>query len=627
MTEQLAGLQDENLAGDVEALTSVFNLADVTTEITPGRGWQCAQDPDRGIVVSIDPLQLGDESGHTDPTHVLFAGRHELQHARDMLDPEWSKQPDLATLSQKDLFFWNFVHDITIDGRTVKDYRDYRRAAPDIYDKLVRDSDVRGTPKHIQFMQGLRFQSVLNEDSPLRLDPDVQEAIDRMRNYEGHDLTGVLQHRGTTLGQRIALAEKFIKPEFDKFVSTDLEQQSDQELEQQAGDANHQGDMTDSGSGSQPENEQNTTFEEQLDEATRQYQEAQAADDGDEEEENTEGEAGEEGGSAGDDSEQDGQGMLSRLGHSLRESFGGKDQERQSEQPFGEESFEEQVGKLGGTIKSELGLSGPDAEAYARAMLIHRPLIHETADIFVKLARIDRTPARMIPNRQALPEGERLHTGRLPEAYIQGISNIPMDIWRGKERKAPKVLRQFDGLDVYLLNDASISMNGAPALHAAHMSMVLIEGLLLARHRQAREVQGKQPDVRIGSMLFAGDTKVVMPLSHDPSGQDRARTFINTKKANNQSTLVCPGLGIITDDALQNPERDVIGIVVSDNRFGDTAYPIVSAKPANCTFFNFILDGGSDSLGVGEYAAQVQETSQLPANLLRILRHYERQFE
>lgn len=132
-------------------------------------------------------------------------------------------------------------------------------------------------------------------------------------------------------------------------------------------------------------------------------------------------------------------------------------------------------------------------------------------------------------------------------------------------------------------------------------------------------------------MIFAGGTETIMPLSYDPSPQDRASVFVNTRKAGQQSTLVNPGLRIIFENARQNPARDVIGIVISDNMFGDEqndtdpAKLVHSAKPANCTLINFSL-GAQDALSVGKYSEQVQDTSQLPSSLLKVLQNYERQF-
>lgn len=496
---------------------------------------------------------------------------------------------------------------------------------------------MRKAPKHIQMMMGLRFQSVLGDKSPLKIDPEVQKVIDGLRDHDGHDLAEVLIHKGTTLRQRIALAEKFIKPEYDKLVEEERQNRSEEEMEEEAGDANRQSDMTQStnnGSSSDNQGKGSNTFEEQLEEAAEKYKAYEPEDEGEEGESDEEADdEGDEEGAPQEDAtngRNDKGNLFSNLGkkvmHAVEDIRDSISSEQEDNSPRGQkESVEEMIGRLGGTVESELGLRGPDAEAYARALVLRRPLIEETAEIFQRLATIDMVQSRMRHTRQALPDGEKLHTGRLPEAFIQAEMDIPMEIWRGKKRQAPKVIRQFNGLDVWLHIDSSKSMNGAPALHAAEMSLVLVEGLLLARRYQAKEIQNKQPDVRVASMIFAGSTETIMPLSHEPSGQDRARMFINTKKADNSDTLVCPGLRTITDEARKNPERDIIGIVISDNMFGDSPTGIVRSKPDNCLIWNFSL-GGSDSLGVGKYAANVNRTSQLPPSLLNILRYYERQF-
>lgn len=631
-------LEQGELAQSVQDLASVFNLSDVRTRLVPGQGWSCAPDPEEGIVINMDPDQIPHDGDTLDPVKVLFVGRHELQHADDMLDPDWKYQPDLSKISATDSFFWNLVHDITIDGRTVKDYSSYREVAPELYEHVFDGKDALKEPKHIQLMKGLRVQSVLDDPSAMKVASDVQEAIDGLRSHEGHDLTNVLIHKGTSLQQRIALAEKFIKPVYDRFYEEEKEQNSDNDLEQQARDALKQSDMTQQGSGgNEGENDGDTqgeTFEEQLQKATEEYQESSGQDEG----ENEEGSSGEEdeNDGSGDTGDESGHGQardentLEKIGKKLLQVFErDKDEPRHTGQ--NQETLEEMIGQLGGTIKKELRLDSGNAEAYARALLENRRLILEAAEVFKHLARINQVHSRLRYNEQALPEGERLHTGRLPQAQIEASMGIPMDVWRGKERTAPKIVRQFSGLDIQLHIDASLSMNGDPAQNAAEMSLVLIEGLLLARSQQEKEVNGRKPDVRLSSMIFAGGTETIMPLSYDPSPQDRASVFVNTRKAGQQSTLVNPGLRIIFENARQNPARDVIGIVISDNMFGDEqndtdpAKFVHSAKPANCTLINFSL-GAQDALSVGKYSEQVQDTSQLPSSLLKVLQNYERQF-
>lgn len=714
-------IPDDNMAKEVQALTSIFNLQDVATEVAPGQGWRCRIDPENGIVISVDPNQLEQDDGSVDEDHVMFVARHELQHTRDMLDPDWKFQPDLSKSSGSDRLFWNYAHDIAIDGRTVKDYKRYKEVAPELYKATFKQLDISSEPKHIQFLKGLRAQSVLGQDqSPFNISSDVQTKIDELRQQNGHDIPRVMMHKGTSLKQRIALAEKFLKPVYEELLQQELQNGTPQDqLDQQVQDALKQGDMTQSSpemSPSQPDEDQtpedqedeqdkqdkqpepqdqqedkstddqsiqdepdeqqsgeeenpsnantkeqdqqeendheagqkdeesdeenknsstedNTTseneeqnngqgsetFEEQLESVTAQYKVAQAKQAKSEQEKNEEPNK--------PDKDSGLQRMLGKIANAFDKD---EDETPQSQDEATTESKDEfnekQLRELAGTIERTLELSKGDAESYAYALLNNRPLIRQAAEIFTYLASLDSVKTRMTHNRKALPEGDRLNTGKLPQAYIQATTDTPMDVWRGRERSAPKIARTFSGLDVQILVDASASMNGAPAHNAAEMSLVLAEGLLLAREQQAKEVAGKQPDVKLSSAIFGSSTTTVMPLSYEPSPANRASLYTNTKRAGQPSTLVNPGLTAIVENARENSERDIVGIIISDNHFGDNPDNIIRNMPSNCEIFNLSLGGGNSLGSKPEYFASIRDTAELPRSLLSILKQYEKEY-
>lgn len=613
-------LDNQNTEQEVIDLTDLFNLTGVVTEFTPDMGWSCRLEPEKGIVITVDPNQIKTTSGEVQNEHVLFVARHELSHAADILTKDWDRH---TSEFEKDGFFWNYAHDIVIDGRTVKDYRGYAAVAPELYNKLFSKKNLTKSPKHIQLMQGLRCQVVLGEKSELKLDEEVQEAISGIRNYNGHDITEVMIHRGTSLKQRIDLARKFIKPVYDQFYEEDKQKHSKEDLEKQTQTATQQGDLTGSASGNAEGNNEDSTFEKQLEEAIKDHKDKQQLEDLNSSEYSPDQEEKDQQSSAKQDKEKEEKSILSSIKDTLVEKIiKGKENFQPTEE---KDQF---ISDLAGTIKSEFELSEGDAEAYAISIYSNRRNIKTTAEIFKYLARIDHHTSRLQDRRESFFEGTSLHTGRLPQAIIEMETGSPMEIWHRRERSAPRTTKTFNGLDIELLIDVSVSMDGSPAQKAAEVALILTEGLLLARKQQSEMVNGRLPDVRVGGMLFAGSTETVIDLTSSPSPKDRAKMFTNTRKAGKSSTLVAPGLGNIADIARRFSNRDVISIVISDNDFGDKgqARQSVRSMPPNCQVFNFSI-GGGNALGEKAYCSTLESVDQMPSEFLRILKQYQRRFE
>lgn len=621
---------------------TIFNFDSVRIEMADGSGWSCRYEPRQGFTLAVDPQQLADETGEVKDVDVEIAGRHELQHLGDMLNKDW----DMSLItdgSNTDRLFWQFNFDVTMDGRTARGYDAYKQAMPELYKRLLEtDKDQTDQPKHIQFIKAMRSQMVLGEDSEIKISKEVQRELDRLRNYNGYDIAEALIHRGTSLKQRIEISRKIIKPIYDKLVAeSDDDNSDDSDMEQQAQELLEKSDMT----GAQQPSDGSESLDDQMQQAIEQYNEdsdqqenyADNQDQGDEADDNDSDEEG--------NGQSEKEGRFAKLSQKIAQMIkksddiftktkneDSKDGDEYSDNKQTERDTqreESESNELAGRIFKEMNLSKPDALEYARAVIKNKQLIYEVAEIFKYLANVNEVQSRIKPTRQSVINGASLHTGKLPQAYIQGISDIPMDIWHKKKRQANRQELTFDGLDVWVLTDASGSMSGDPAEYAADLEVVLAEGLLLARNQQEQEQMGVIPDVRLGGLIFGSSTETVMPLSMEPSSVDRAKMFINTRKAGQYSTLVVPSLSQVFESAKKHPGRDVICIVISDNEFGDNPVLIKSNKPANCKIINFMIGSsyGASQINMDEHLEVVNNTQDLPSMLARSLDEYRKIYD
>lgn len=629
---------DDSLENQVQALTGVFNLSHVQTEVAEGEGWKCSYSEQEGFSIIIDPLQLAEEGGDIDPAYVKIASRHELSHLKDMLGPHWKYDPLSKPQNVSDRLFWNFIHDVTIDGRTARSYEEYRNSMPELYNTLMKtEEDQLDQPKHIQFAKAMRSQMVLDEASQIVVSDDVQEQLDKLRNYNGHDIAHVLIHKGTTLKQRVEIGEKIIKPIYDSFLEEDEQKTDKQELEKQAQETLEQSDMTKStGNNEESEDDKGSegdqeSFDDQMRGAAAQYREDIGIDSSEESGSSGDGEAKEQAESKSGNKSKKMLDVAKAMADAIKDNIRPSSTAQQSEtdQSQAGKQEESEANNLAGKIKKEMNLNNGKALEYARVVVKNKQLIYRVAEVFTYLANVNEVQTRIKRTRAATTDGASLHSKKLPSAYVQGLTDVPMPIWHRKKRVASKQELTFDGLDFWIITDASSSMDGAPADSAATLEVVLAEGLLLARDQQKQELIGSMPDVRMAGLIFGSSTATVMPLSHEPSAADRAKMFINTKEAGQDSTLVCDSLKEVFRSATANPERDVVCFVISDNVFGDNPSNLKNLKPDNCSIINLILPAEWSSptkLMLGEYSKSVKDAHKLPVMLAEILENYRQDY-
>jgi hypothetical protein len=601
----------------VHQLGLLYGIRGLEVAVQPGGGWSCAK-TEHGLTITVDPQQTVEGNGFektadSEPSPVssevtsLFITAHELGHANDYLDPSWRKP---AKPSPSDDFFNCLVDDTVIDKRN-------RRVpmldanADAVYSHQM-PSDMTELPKHVQLMFGMRVGTVIDNPTTV-MDSRVEEILTSLGQYQKgdqmYDIMDVITDPRTTLTERRRIAERFIKPHFDALLEQDKQEQSGSQ-EGQLGEG--EGDFE--------------AIYEQYEQAVHGHQHQ-----GDGEGEGSEQPTPAQGESTGKTSG----GLAEQMAEALKQAA--EEQQAKNEanakaqasraskaDSEGSEQREAQLSELAGTIAAEMHLSPGDAESYVRSLDKWTGTIKEVADVFMKLA----APANVIMShryrRDAHTEGVRLHPRTLAGVALQLATDQDQAIWQPIVREAHRQEVTFGGLDVHLLVDVSGSMAGPKAQCAADTAMCLMEGLQLARHKVARTAgQYHQPDVRTQVIAFGSGTEVLSPLSHQPTGQQKGKTYTNLLEADSSATLVNDALGHVKQAAAAKPKRDAIAIIISDGQFGDhnAAARTVAEMPKTAYIAHLVIGGGVQEF-ISKNHEVVSNPNVLPGKLHGVLADY-----
>lgn len=606
----------------VHQLGLLYGIRGLEVAVKPGAGWSCAK-TEHGLTITVDPQQtvegngfegkVGTEHPEISPEVTsLFITAHELGHANDYLDPNWRKPAKPEPAGD---FFNCLVDDTVIDKRN-------RRvpmldACADAVYSHQMPSALTELPRHVQLMLGMRVGTVIDNPS-LTMDDQVADILTSLKEYQKgeqtFDIMDVLTDPRTTLTERRRIADKFIRPHFDALLEQDKQEHGDQ------------------GESDQGEGEFEATYE--------QYEQAvhghQHSDEG--EGQQSEQSQGAEGESSTKPTQ--GNGLAEQIAEVLKQTYEelrtqqeaaiAKAQAKLAEtQGTDEEQHEAQLSELAGTVAAEMHLSPGDAESYVRSLDKWTRTIQGVADVFMKLA----APADVIMSpryrRNAHTEGARLHPRTMAGVALQLATNQDQAIWQPIVRESHRQEFTFGGLDVHLLVDVSGSMAGPKAQCAADTAMCLIEGLQLARHKVARTAgQYHQPDVRVCVIAFGSGTEVLSPLSHQPTGHQKGKTYTNLLEANSDATLVNDALEHVKQAAAAKPKRETIAIIISDGQFGDhnAAARTVAEMPKTAYSAHLVIGGGVQEF-ISKNHELVGNPNVLPGKLHGVLADYIRRVQ
>lgn len=261
-----------------------------------------------------------------------------------------------------------------------------------------------------------------------------------------------------------------------------------------------------------------------------------------------------------------------------------------------------------------------EAQAYEAAVAQWRGTIDEVADILAQIA----TPQEQLSVPRYDPRlahaGMRMHPAALVNAAIQLQSGQERAIWQRPKRMTRPQNMHFQGLDIFLLLDTSISMTGENARNAAAMAACLAEGLELAQQRIGSDPKRDAMDVRTQLIAFGEGWAPLTPLeaSHD---LDRKRLmFSQLSNPQCEQTLIAEALLHVLDHARAHLSRDVICLVVSDGLFADglQARKRAMEMPDN-VYLAHINIGEFTGLPLTENFETIRDAATLPDKLHAVL--------
>ncbi len=221
-------------------INAYFGTPDMRFTVKPG-GWYIDLEK---IEVNADP-NFFLEKGYSE-SESMFCTFHEAEHFRDMIrdgifsadaQTEYSRlftriksRTDVHPQYPKALqTMWNCLEDVMVNKVVMNRWKSGAKAKDVLYPKLFPNTDLRGKPRHRQFMYAL-LREAMRPDEPMDLDPEVREAINRCQARPGGrgrtlDVLTATDIRGQARlapRERFALMRTNFEPVFEALYRQDL---------------------------------------------------------------------------------------------------------------------------------------------------------------------------------------------------------------------------------------------------------------------------------------------------------------------------------------------------------------------------------------------------------------------
>ena len=540
LTAEEAARQSEAFIRDVAPhLGRMFGIPNLNIRI--GKGWATSLETGD---VTADP-SFFTERGYTADMSV-YATLHEIvAHLREVqTEPALTARVmRFAGRGRAEGIFHNVLADIAGNNRIHAALPRMAKVAHELYDtKLfptieeetgepVDYSATRKYPRHLQFLYKIIREEMI-PDSETTVQPEVEEAIERLRDYHGQgDVIKYSTETPKRKGAQLSATDRFntwiavIYPEYQKLVELDkADPEAGADAKSESGDQ-QQGGGEQSGGG-------------QFDKAYDDYQERHHPEPLDHAEQQK----------VSEHARQNAHKKRKRIDPEQE-----RDKQLRKETGFGIKAHQE--------YRTEVE---KNSEAIARMRDVYRQVISE------------RIALRRGLSRTAYTEGILLDPNRLPQTIVDiktGVSE-PEAFQRYERRKGEtKAEGKTDYLFVF---DCSGSMFegevGARSADAAAQSTVLLlEGLAaMQRDIQAAEEEydmDLELDVRTAVYTFGTDAKCVKPLSNTLSDKDRLQALheVRTQQGGTSDFLA---LEAIADIPLESDRKRVV-IIATDGGSDD----------------------------------------------------------
>ncbi|MHB1910385.1 MAG: hypothetical protein ACYCQJ_16185 [Nitrososphaerales archaeon] len=573
----------------------------------------CTVDESGRIRVHLSPSLLSRAEAEDRLELLGFAVLHELGHVK-----RFQAHPPETVASSKDGYFNNIVDDIAINYGNAKRTRFVHDMTKRVYDQQLFPLDKRAAigdqPRHKQFMESLLVLAMttnahvkadaltmLGQAQLGGVDETVVEAVADVLNHQqgdkNYNLLGQLRAYGDDLAYTSRVAS-VIREHYEELYEADSQNQSSG---QGSGDgsANSDGssfDYSDSAGCGQSIKPEGSDSDGNNDKSTAKPKESQGS--------------GQNGGESDQDPEAeplDIGAIAEKIAKDIKEAL---PEAKANTKDVARDFTPEQLERL----RADLDLSEEDFSAYMAARKQFAGEIRAVQDILLQL-RHERQNEFLSPGREVAAHGHRIKVDRLVRAIASSSLGDSPDIWKHPSL-VERVEHEFDGLDLYLLGDVSVSMQGEKARAAAGSALVLQEGLLGASSQMAGE---HMPVVRLQIQAFGAGNEMLCKLTDEPDLKDLGRTFSSLLNPTSTDTQVSGALESI------KPEKGRLSVVavVSDGAFHDSSLAKKAGKKLadqNAAIIQLVFGGANvEQLADSAKRINLSSASDLPRHLLSML--------
>jgi hypothetical protein len=484
------------------------------------RGKKWAIDSEKGEA-TYDP-KFFEEKGYT-PSQALIGAFHEIRsHLVETAEIMDRRGGDVAWQRLKSrvektpwLHMWE-NHRTDIKGnRAIASFapsltQEMRR----LYrEKLWPETDFTDRSKHVQFMYAVLRQAMVPNE-PVVIDPEVQEAIDKLRNVQGKDVIELATNPNQDPLIALRLSQKYIEPVIAELYKQDIEEKK---RESQSEDGESQGEPSDS-SGQQEKQGEGNPFEEDYEDYESRHPEPFEEDE-------------------------------KEIEEKIKETV--KSQNPTSRKRIGYEQ--------------EHGVTHQEAASYYQEYRQVEEYIDPLREIFRKIVEQRSVPVEHLESLKE--EGIMVDPGLIVQTQIESQVGV----------EQPRTMMDFEGkfvdenvpgkFSLRLVADLSRSMNGEKATQQRRSAILVMESLEEFSEMLNEEQLAVDLDVQTELRSFGNDTTTLLkPLSKELSERQRIDYF---KK------LLEIGGGTNDYDALIAIEQDVKTRIATDQLY---ASDLISGK-------------------------------------------------
>ena len=557
--------------------------------------------PDSGQII-VDP-RFFVEAGHGSSDAAEYGILHETAAhlKRIVTNPELTTRVNtFCGQGKPQAIFENILEDIAGNNLIHAVLPRMRGVARKLYaEQLFAETDYNDQPRHMQFL----YKIIRDEMAPgdeVSVLPEVDEAIARLRNYEGQGdvikySTSVAKsaREVMTADEQFEIWGRVIYPEFEKLLEQDRQ---DPERQSQPGEQGEGGESSDS-------------------------QQSQTGEPGDDQQPDKPGEGqpsdNQRFGSYYEDYSQNRHPEPMDTDEKEKMSEQALEETAAKQQPTAERALREHEQAVDAQLRAETGHSLREQQTYNAEVVKWLDSIDEMRDVFQKI--INRMVAQKRGlSRQTYSEGAVLDPDRLVQTVIDVRNHV----------QEPEAFRDYEPTkgetnaigrtDYVFAFDVSSSMNGGGKRDATAASAVIgLEGLSAMQsdieQAEAQYHVDLELDIRTAIYTFGDDSACLKPLAKTLTPKERLDTYaaVGRPGGSTQDFLALEEIETLAIDA----DRRKILIVVSDGKSNDSSRARRSIdRLRGAGWFVYGISIGSDAAAAlyQPTARRVDEPEKLP---------------